>query len=90
MSESVVQFLGTIIERCLVEQDMQLPLVVRTVGDNGNALVANINESSELVVLTRHRENDTFTLPLKITIVGHGSRTAHLVIERDGSIGRLH
>ena len=90
MSESVVQFLGTIIERCLVEQDMQLPLVVRTVGDNGNALVANINESSELVVLTRHRENDTFTLPLNISIVGQDSRTARLVIKRDGSIGGLH
>jgi hypothetical protein len=90
MSESFVQFLATIIEQCLGERHMQPPLVVRTVGDNGNVLVANINERSELVVLTRHCENDTFTLPLKITIVGQDSRTARLVIERDGSIGRLH
>jgi hypothetical protein len=90
MSESFVQFLGTIIERCLGEHDMQPPLVVCTVGDNGNALVANINERSELVVVTKHRENDRFTLPLKITVVGGDSRTACLVIERDGSIGRFH
>jgi len=90
MSESFVQFLETVIEHCLGEHDIQPPLVVRTVGDNGNALVVNINERSELVVLTRGRENDTFTLPLTITILGRDSRTARLVIERDGSIGRLH
>jgi hypothetical protein len=90
MNEGFEQFLATIIEQCLGEHHMQAPLVVRTVGDNGNVLVANINERSELAVLTRHCENDTFTLPLKITIVGQDSRTARLVIERDGSIGRLH
>lgn len=90
MSESFVQFLETVIERCLGEHNIQPPLVVRTVGDNGNALVANINERSELVVVTKHCENDRFTLPLKITIVGGDSRTARLVIERDGSIGRFH
>ena len=90
MSESFVQFLATMIERCLEEHDMQPPLVVRTVGDNGNTLIANINELSEIVILTRHHEKDTFPLPLKITIVGQGSRTACLVIERDGSIGGLH
>ena len=40
--------------------------------------------------MTKHRENDRFTLPLNITIVGEDSRTARLVIERDGSIGRFH
>ena len=89
MSESFVQFLATIIERCLGEQHMHPPLVV-TVGDNGNVLVVNINERLELAVLTKHREKDTFTLPLSISIVGQDSRTARLVIERDGSIGRRH
>jgi len=89
MSESFVQFLGTIIQRCLGEHHMQPPFVI-TVGDNGNVLVVNINERLELDVLTRHRENDTFTLPLNISIVGQDSRTARLVIKRDGSIGGLH
>ena len=89
MSESFVQFLATMIERCLEEHNMQPPLVVRTVGGNGNTVVVNINERSEIVVLTHH-ENETFPLPLKITIVGQGSRTANLVIQRDGSIGGLH
>jgi hypothetical protein len=90
MNEGFEQFLATIIEQCLGEHDMQPPLVVRTVGDNGSVLVAGINEGAELVVLTKHRENDTFTLPIKITIVSQNNRTARLVIERDGNIGRFH
>jgi len=45
---------------------------------------------AELVVLTKHCENDTFTLPIKITLVSQNSRTARLVIERDRNIGRFH
>jgi len=65
MNEGFEQFLATIIEQCLDEHDMQLPLVVRTVGNNGSVLVANFNEGAELVVLTKHCENDTFKLPIK-------------------------
>jgi hypothetical protein len=90
MNEGFEQFLATIIEQCLDEHDMQLPLVVRTVSDNGNVLVTGVNKGPELVVLTRHCENDTFTLPIKITVVSQDNRTARLVIERDGSIGRFH
>lgn len=68
----------------------QPPLVVRTMGDNGSVLVAGFNEGAELVVLTKHCENDTFTLPIKITIVSQNKRTARLVVERDGNIDRFH
>jgi hypothetical protein len=90
MNEGFEQFLATIIEQCLDEHDMQLPLVVRTVGNNGSVLVANVNKGAELVVLTKHCENDTFTLPMKITVVSQNNRTARLVIERDGNIDRFH
>ena len=91
MNEGFEQFLATIIEQCLDEHDMQLPLVVRTVGNNGSALVVGINGDAEPpVVLTKHGENDTFTLPMKITIISQNNRTARLVIERDGNIGRFH
>jgi hypothetical protein len=40
--------------------------------------------------LTKHCENDTFTLPIKVTVVSRNNRTVRLVIERDGNIGRLH
>src|SRR5882757_4495920 len=90
MNEGFEQFLAMIIEQCLSEHDMQAPLVVRTMGDNGSVLVADINEGAELVVLTKHCENDTFTLPIKITIVDQNNKTARLVIERDGNIGRFH
>ena len=84
------QFLATIIEQCLDEHDMQPPLVVHTVGDNGSVLVPGFNEGAELVVLTKHCENDTFTLPIKITVVSQNNRNARLVIERDGNISRFH
>jgi hypothetical protein len=84
------QFLATIIEQCLGEYDMQPPLVVHTVGDNGSVLVAGFNEGTELVSLTKHCENDTFTLPIKITVVSQNNRNARLVIERDGNISRFH
>jgi hypothetical protein len=90
MNEGFEQFLATIIEQCLGEHDMKPPLVVRSVGDNGSVLLASINEGAELVVLTKHCENDTFTLPIKFTIVSQNNRTARLVIERDGNIGRFH
>jgi hypothetical protein len=90
MNEGFEQFLATIIEQCLDEHDMQPPLVVRTMGDNGSVLVAGFNKGSELVVLTKHCENDTFTLPIKITVVSQNNRTVRLVIERDGNIGQLH
>ena len=90
MREDFEQFLATIIEQFLDEHDMQPPLVVRTVGDNGSVLVAGFNEGAELVELTKHCENDTFTLPIKITVVSQNNRTARLVIERDGNIGRFH
>jgi len=82
MNEGFEQFLATIIEQCLDEHDMQQPLVVRTVGDNGSVLVAGFNEGTELVVLTKHCENDTFTLPIKVTVVSRNNRTVRLVIER--------
>ena len=90
MNESIEQFLMTIIERCLDESDMQPPLVVRAVGDNGSVLVAGFNECADLVVLTKHCEVETFTLPITITINGQNNRTARLVIERDGRINRFH
>ena len=90
MNEGLEQFLATIIEHCLDEHDMRPPLFVCTVGDNGSVLVADINEGAELVVLTKHCENDTFTLPIKVTIVSQNNKTARLVIERDGNIGRFH
>jgi hypothetical protein len=90
MNEGIEQFLATIIEQCLDEHDMQPPLVVRTVGDNGSVLVAGINEGAELVVLTEHRKDEMFTLPMTITIVSQNNRITRLVIERDGNIGRFH
>jgi hypothetical protein len=90
MNEGFEQFLATIIEQCLGEHDMRPPLVVRTVGDNGSVLVADINEGAELVVLTKHCENDTFTLPITVTIVSQSNGTARLVIDRDGNIGQFH
>jgi hypothetical protein len=90
MSEGFEQFLATIIEQCLEAHDMQPPLVVRTVGNNGSILVAGFNEGAELVVLTKHCVNDTFTLPMNITVVSQNNRTARLVIERDGNIDRFH
>jgi hypothetical protein len=90
MNEDFEQCLATIIEQCLDEHDMQPPLFVRTVGDNGSVLVADFNEGAELVVLTKHCGNDTFTLPIKITIVSQNNSTARLVIERDGNISRFH
>jgi hypothetical protein len=90
MNEGFEQFLATIIEQCLGEHDMQPPLVIRTVGDNGSVLVAGTNEGAELVVLTKHCENDTFTLPIEVTINSQNSRTARFVIERDGHIDQFH
>jgi len=90
MNEGFERFLATIIEQCLDEHDMRPPLVVCTVGDNGSVLVADINEGAELVVLTKHCENDTFALPITVSIVSQDNKTARLVIERDGNIGRLH
>jgi len=89
MNEGLEQFLATIIEHCLDEHDMRPPLFVCTVGDDGSVLVADINEGAELVVLTKHCENDTFTLPIKVTIVSQNNKTARLVIKRDGNIGRF-
>jgi hypothetical protein len=31
-----------------------------------------------------------FTLPIKVTIVSQNNKTARLVIERDGNVGRFH
>lgn len=90
MNEGFEQFLATIIEQCLGEHDMRPPLVIRTVGHNGRVLVADINEGAELVVLTKHCANDTFTLPIKVAIISRDNRTARLVIERDGRISRVH
>jgi hypothetical protein len=90
MNEGFEQFLATIIEQFLDEHDMQPPLVVRTVGDNGSVLVAGFNESANLVVLTKHCENDAFTLPLNVTVVGQNNTAARLVIEWDRNITRLH
>jgi hypothetical protein len=87
MNEGIEQFLATI-EQCLDEHDMQPPLVVRTVGDNGSVLAVGFNEGAELVVLTKHCEDEM--LPIKVTIVSQNNRTARLVIERDGNIGRFH
>jgi hypothetical protein len=74
MNQGVVQFLATIIEQFLYERDMQLRLAFRAVGDNGSVLEANFNEGAELVVLTKHCENNTFMLPMKITVVSQATR----------------
>jgi hypothetical protein len=49
MTEGFEQSLATILEQLLDEHDMQPPLVVCTVGDNGSVLVARFNESANLV-----------------------------------------
>jgi hypothetical protein len=47
MNEGIEQFLATI-EQCLDEHDMQPPLVVRTVGDNGSVLAVGFNKVRSL------------------------------------------
>ena len=91
MHEGSEQFLATIIEQFLDEQhDMQPPFVVCTVGDNGSVLVTGFDKGAKLILLTKHCENDVFTLPLKITMVSHNNLAARLVIECDGNVTRLH
>jgi hypothetical protein len=90
MNEKFIQLFATVIEQCLGEHEMQPPFVVRTVGDNGRALMVGINREAELIVLSKHRDNDRFTLPMKVSIVGQNNRTARFVIGRDGSVGRFH
>jgi hypothetical protein len=90
MNDGFEQSLATIIEQFFDEHDMQPPFVVCTVGDNGSVLVAGSNEGGNLVVLTKHCENDAFTLPIKITVVSQNNSAASLVIECDGNIARLH
>ena len=90
MNEGLEQFLATVIEQCLDEHDMQPPLVICTLGDNGSVLVASVNEDAKLVVLAKHCENDAFTLPIKIKMFSQNNRAARLVIERDGNISQLH
>jgi hypothetical protein len=87
MNEGFEQFLATIIEQCLDEYNMQPPLVIHTVGDNGSVLVAGFNEGAELVSLTKHCDNDTFTLPIKITVVSQNNRNVRFVIGPDGNVG---
>ena len=82
--------MATIIEQFLDEHDMQPPFVVCTVGDNSSVLVVGSNEGANLVVSTKHCENNAFTLPIKITVVSPNNRAASLVIECDGNITRLH
>jgi hypothetical protein len=82
--------LAAIIEQFLDQHDMPPPLVIRTVGDNGSVLVVGFNEGENLVVLTKHYENDAFTLPITITVVSQNNRAAHLIIECDRNITRLH
>lgn len=90
MNEGFRKFFATIIEQCLGEHDMLGPLVLQIWDDNGRVLVVSINEDAELALLTEYSENDTFTLPIKVMIASGNNRTAHLVIERDGNIGRFH
>jgi hypothetical protein len=90
MNESFEQFLSTVIGQYLDEHDMQPPLVVCTVGDNGSVLVAGFNEDAKLVVLIKHCENDEFTLPIEVSVVSPNMRAARLVIGCEGNISRLH
>ena len=90
MNEDFEQSLATIIEQLLDEHDMQPPLVVCTVGDNGSVLVARFNESANLVILTKRCENDAFALPISVTVVSQNNRAARVLIERDRNVARLH
>lgn len=90
MNDGFEEFLATIIDQCLYEHDMQLPLAFRAVADNGSVLVANFNEGAELVVLIKHCDNNAFMLPMKITVVSQNNKTARLVIEHNGNIDRVH
>lgn len=90
MDDNIEQFFATIIEQCLSEHRMQPPFVIRTVGENGSLIVANVSEDKKLAVSTKHCENDSFTLPIRITIMGQNNNIARLVIDCDGLVSPIH
>ena len=54
--EAFQQVFATIIERCVAQHGMQLPLVVCAVSSNGSVLVTRVNEGAEPDVLAEHFE----------------------------------
>ena len=90
MEEMVHDVLTTILDHCIAEHGMQLPLIVCCVSPNGSVLVTRVNEGAEPDVLAEHYEGSTFKEPVNVMVVSQNNKAVRVVVEGPNKIGRYH
>jgi hypothetical protein len=82
--------LTDILERCVGELGMQLPLIITAVSPQGSVVVTRVNAGAEPDVLAEHYESGVFMTPINILVVSANSKAARVVIEGKDKVGRFH
>jgi hypothetical protein len=90
MEELVHDVLTAILDQCIAEHGMRLPLIVCCVSRNGSVLVTRVNEVAEPDVLAEHYEGSTFNEPVYVMVVSQNNKAVRVVIEGPNKIGRYY
>jgi hypothetical protein len=85
--EELQEQLAEVLRQC-IDNGLNLPFVVCSVGVNSSVLVIRVNDGRGPDTLAEHFENDSFAMPINIMVVDRDGGVARVVI--DGGVINYH
>ena len=86
---NLLEVLTTILNQCIDDFDMELPLIMSLISHNHSLMVMRINEDAEPDILARNYEGGAIDMPIHVTVVDQ-DKAVRVMIEEPDKIGVYH
>ena len=81
---NLLEVLTKILNRCIDDRGMELPLVMCLISHNHSLMVMRVNDGDEPDILARNYEGGPIEMPIHVMVVGSGKSVRVIIDEPDG------
>jgi hypothetical protein len=86
---NLLEVLTTILNQCIDDYGMKLPLIMSLISHNHSLMVMRINEGAEPDILARNYEGGAINIPIHVTVVDQ-DKAVRVIIDEPDKIGTHH
>ncbi len=83
---NLLEVLTKILDQCIDDRGMELPLIMCLISHNHSLMVMRINDGVEPDILARNYEGGPIKMPIHVVIVG-SDKAVRVVIDEPDKIG---
>ena len=80
---NLLEVLTDILNRCIDDRGMELPLIMCLISDNHSLMVMRVNEGAEPDILARNYEGGPIKMPIHVMVVGNNKAVRVIIGEAD-------